>query len=584
MGFGVREIIVKIFPFNRTESFFYGIILFFVCWGLLGSFFTSWFKYDFWLMWLAFILTFILFLLINKFIKIKVLEKPLEIIIKNNNKDWPNIVWIIFYLVIISSILSVIIMAQGEKIFSPWDVLPWWFIVSVLFGFLFIFWSIVQNIKSWKILWSIIALSFLIHSYLLVYQNGFGGDRFRHLGSENRLLQGLEYQPTLLTKDLWIVNLGPLKIPQALIDRAKISYSFQWSIEVFLSQLTGIEIFQINKFILPIFWSLGFTFLVYLISLLIFSNVNKALISAIISNGFYLLQYYGAQGLPASYGVIVTFAIIPFWLVYLKSGAKKILLLAVIFTILSYFNYLLSFLVLVALGFLILLIKKNRWLGLLGSFVISLFILCLELFDNNIFDFFLIKIKSAWSAANLLYFNSLSRFSFVDFTLIKLFDLLVVFTFIFLLFYLFWHYWKKNNTTLLLFCIMFFSLTSAYFFSWVLFSGEHSLSRRLTLFSSAFFIFILVELIYDFIIIKKSQLVIIILSLLLTINFYSGPVLKINVTDRDWQKATAIWKDISKLENYPCIKDDLEVILALEAISAKRFQELINNNNCNNKF
>ena len=113
-----------------------------------------------------------------------------------------------------------------------------------------------------------------------------------------------------------------------------------------------------------------------------------------------------------------------------------------------------------------------------------------------------------------------------------------------------------------------------------LLSGEHSLARRLTLFSSVFFIFILTEPIHDFVVAKKSQLAVIFLSLLFTISFYSGPLLKVNVSDRDWAKAEAIWKDISKLDSYPCVDDDLEVILALEAVSAKRFQETINNNNC----
>ena len=161
--------------------------------------------------------------------------------------------------------------------FSPWEVLPWWFVTTAFFGFLFVLWSIVQKISPKKILWSIIVLSFFIHSYLLVYQNGFGGDRFRHLGSENRLLQGLDYQPTLLTKDLWTINLGPIKIPQALVDRAKISYGLQWSIEAFSSQLTGVGVFQINKFLLPILWSLSFTFLSFLIGLFIFLTGTRRL-------------------------------------------------------------------------------------------------------------------------------------------------------------------------------------------------------------------------------------------------------------------------------------------------------------------
>ncbi len=583
VGALATKVVAKVFPFSRGESFFYGIILSFVSFGLIGGFFTSWFKYDFWLMWLSLILTALLFWGVNKWIKAPLLESEQKIITADVN-DWPRIVWAIFYLVVISGISSTVLMARGEKMFSPWEVLPWWFIAIALFGFLFVFWSIVQKISPKKTLWSIIALSFLIHSYLLVYQNGFGGDRFRHLGSENRLLQGLDYQPTLLTKDLWTINLGPIKIPQVLVDRVKVSYGFQWSIEAFLSQLTGVGVFQINKFALLILWSLVFTFLSYLIGLLIFSDRNKALIPALIGNGFYLLQYYGAQGLPASYGVLVVIAVIPLWLNYLKNGEKKILLLAGGFTILSYFNYSLAFLTLVALGFLTLALRKNRWLGIITASIIALLMFGLELLDGNRFDFFLGKIRSAWSAGSLLYFNSLSRFSFIDAGLLEIADVLFVVVFVFVSLLACWQCWKKNDVVRLAICLMFFSLISAYTFSWILLSGEHSLARRLMLFSSVFFIFILAEPIYDFVVAKKSQVAVILLSLLFTISFYSGPVLKVNVSDRDWAKAEAIWKDISKLDSYPCIDDDLEVILALEAVSAKKFQETINNDNCANRI
>jgi len=128
--------------------------------------------------------------------------------------------------------------------------------------------------------------------------------------------------------------------------------------------------------------------------------------------------------------------------------------------------------------------------------------------------------------------------------------------------------------------LIFCALMVAYFLSWTLLSGEHSLARRLTLFSVIFLVLMLIDVVYQALFIKQPLFTIILLSLLFTINFYSGPVLLINISNRDLNKAQAIWQDISRLDNYPCIKDDLEVILSLEALSAKRFQESINSNNC----
>jgi hypothetical protein len=80
---------------------------------------------------------------------------------------------------------------------------------------------------------------------------------------------------------------------------------------------------------------------------------------------------------------------------------------------------------------------------------------------------------------------------------------------------------------------------------------------------------------------RKSLAVVGLAVVLLTgLTYYSGPVLNVSVSDRDIAKATAIWHDLRGTQDY-CIKDDLGVILALEYVSAKEFQETVNNSNCN---
>jgi hypothetical protein len=339
-GWVAAKTLIKVFPLNKSGAIFLGVGFSFLLLGLVANIFTAWFKYEWWLAVASALIVSVFWVVIEKYFN----SQPQQTSSDETDHDWPKIFWVIFYLAMVSGIVAPIIVSTGDKIVSPWQVLPWWFIASAAAGFLFLLWSIASNIKASKLLPAIIIFSFLIHGYLLVYHNGFGGDRFRHLGSENRILQGIEYQPTFVTTNLWWTSIGSISIPQVLIDRVKVSYGFQWSLEVIASQITGIGVFQINRFLMPLLWSLLLTFFTYVAGVMIFDNKSKALFAALLSNSFYLLQYYGAQGLPASYGLLVLAGNILWWLAYLKTGKKQILAVAIGFTILSYFNYSLAFL------------------------------------------------------------------------------------------------------------------------------------------------------------------------------------------------------------------------------------------------
>lgn len=83
------------------------------------------------------------------------------------------------------------------------------------------------------ILFIIIAHSFLLHAYLpAVYETGFGGDKWRHLASENYIMTGEVYQPSLLGK-VEYAKFGPFKLPAVLISGNKTSYGQQWALTIF---------------------------------------------------------------------------------------------------------------------------------------------------------------------------------------------------------------------------------------------------------------------------------------------------------------------------------------------------------------
>lgn len=570
----------KFLPLSKLGGIFFGSIISFLLLGLVSNIFTAWLAYDFWIVAFCGALISVFWLIIRK----RISAWP---DLSNNGEgaadfagSWPKSVWLGFFVLVISGFVSIFLSSNGNEMASPWLALPVWQLVLVISGFLFIFLSIDRKISPAKMLAALMFFSLLVHGYLLVYDNGFGADRFRHLGSENRLIQGLEYQPSLLAEQLWLKRLGPIAIPQALIDRAKVSYGFQWTLESFVSQVSGIGTFQVNRFLLPLLWSLGLTFFAYLIGLMVFSDKRKALLSATFCNGFYLLQYYGAQGLPASYGVLVLAAGMIFWLAWLNNSRKELLAAAVAFTVLAYFNYSLSFLLLAAFGGLALFVKRSRAAALYFSIVAVIALIAAEIMDGNKWQFAWGKIWGTWSYGNLAYYNSLSRLSDLWGTSLKPLDFIVAVFFVLLVFYCLIKIAKSGNKLLAVLALAFMATIAAYCFSWVFLQGEHSLSRRLTLFSAWFLVFILADSFGGNLSARRRLAMGVVLSLFFAVSYFSGPVLGINISDRDWSKAQAIWNDIRIIQPRPCIDDDLEVILSLEAVSAKEFQEDSNNASC----
>ena len=107
----------------------------------------------------------------------------------------------------------------GDYILSPW------YKIHPLYSYLFIALSffcllvIFSKCKLRTILLVIILHSFLLHSYLpIVYETGFGGDKWRHVAAEKWLDQGKIYSPSLFgEEERSYVGIGPFAIPEVFV-------------------------------------------------------------------------------------------------------------------------------------------------------------------------------------------------------------------------------------------------------------------------------------------------------------------------------------------------------------------------------
>lgn len=481
--------------------------------------------------------------------------------------------WLVVYLALLLGYYLIKVSATGQALSSPWQVLPIGFILAAAILLAAAVYAIISDKKIGQTLMLIVAASLLLHSYLLVYSNGFGGDRFRHLASEERILAGREYQPTLLADQLWLVQLGPLALPQALIDSAKLSYGSQWSLEVIASKLTGIATFEINRYLLPLLWSVFLPLIVFVAAWLIRSDKKFAAWSALLAGGLYLLQYYGAQGLPASYGLL-WLAFFCLWpLSYLKHRDRRLLVVSLVFLALMYFSYSLAF---IGAALFLLLIAAafyrgqwSYWASLLGVAAL----VALDYVSSPQLAFSVRRFYDAFIQANLFYFfSSATNYLWLNLGLIAATAILIV-----LVSYL--AVFNKINPALKAMALWFLTLFAGYYLAWSCLLGEHSLARRLTLFACLPLVFLLADLIRRLSDYHSRWLIGGVCVAAILFIYCSGPTLAINITDSDLARARELWPQI-KNQPAACVKEPLAVILALEYVSAKEFQETINNANC----
>jgi hypothetical protein len=549
--------------------------------GPVVNIFTAWLKLIDWSIIASFVLSAAILLIIERFLR----SEPIE---ENNSQDsvgsQKTLIWLLpaFVILLANGFYLVFSATTGANLVSPWDVLSPWLLPTVAVLVLMIVYAIYSSRSVFAVLLMIIGFSLLIHSYLLVYGNGFGGDRFRHLGSEQRLIQELEYQPTLLTSNIWYQSLGPIKYPLALTSPAKLSYGLMWSLEVIAAKISGISVFQINRFLLPILWSIFLTGIVFAAAFLLKSDKKFALLTALSSNVFYLWQYYGAQGLPASYGLLWLAFYLLLAINYLKNSDNFKLLLLAAGAVLMYFNYSLAFILAGIIFIAVLILSKKKILFYPFLALSTVGLIGLDYLSSPAFNFSVAKILPSWVFANLIDFQSLNRLV----PLIgewHLIDLLFMLVFIAVLAIMAFKIYRQQDKSWLLLVGLSLVILASYLLSYLFLNGEHSLSRRLTLFAMLPLLFIFTNWLNG--IMENRKLVVagaIVVSILTALTFYSGPALNVSISDSDLAKAEKAWQEIKGSKDY-CVKENINVILAMEYVSAKEFQEAINNSNCSVK-
>ena len=190
----------------------------------------------------------------------------------------------------------------GESILTPWQTIPSsyiyvFFAATFLLGLL-----IFSSLRTGTILFLLMAHTLLLHSYLpLTHEFFYGADGWRHVANEVRLVEEKPFLEAKLSEEI-----GNKKqdIGYWKLDIGKLSYGNFWGVSVILSRLLSLDLLPLNKWFMPILWSLFLPLLLFEFGgLLNFGKRGSLLLSWL---GFlpFAWQAGGAFTLPVNSGFL----------------------------------------------------------------------------------------------------------------------------------------------------------------------------------------------------------------------------------------------------------------------------------------
>ena len=304
-------------------------------------------------------------------------DEPVEI----SDEPPHTIIGILIYLILLSYGFFLLAKSQsGAALNSPWQTIePKFVVIFLLATFLLGLFICFSKMSVKALLLLIILHSFLLHSYLPLTQKlVYGADGWRHMTNEQRLVEGKIF------KEAELADSGnPKSKVQSLKSKVgELSYGNFWGTNAVFSKMIEVDLLVLNKWMLPIVWSIIFTIMLYEFGFLLGWGSRNALLFSWAGMLPFALQVGGSFSLPVNWGLL---SFILFFLLILKRarapglGQKNILIALGVGSI---FGYLLYFVLFWLSWGIVKVIKFVRLKTLILFFVASLFIPAIELFGG----------------------------------------------------------------------------------------------------------------------------------------------------------------------------------------------------------
>lgn len=229
----------------------------------------------------------------------------------------PRIISLVYIALLLTLWILMVNSTSREVLESPWTalhpwILPLFFVATLLLGLL-----LLSRTKSRTLLACIVLHSFVLHAYLpLSHEMPWGGDVWRMIGVEERLSAGEEQPPVLFGEQVEWQHVGGVSVPAVLTRPHKYIYGQLWGLSVLAEKLFSADMITVNRWLLPVLWSLLLPLFFYRIGCMLFRSQRYGLFFAGLSLVPFTFQALGGLTLATSLGFLTFCAAVMFWLAY----------------------------------------------------------------------------------------------------------------------------------------------------------------------------------------------------------------------------------------------------------------------------
>ncbi|MBT4120724.1 MAG: hypothetical protein HOA57_02250 [Candidatus Magasanikbacteria bacterium] len=315
------------------------------------------------LVWFTYAVTTVLSLVIFYFVQNSKRKKPVLLDVRDENLvifKKTFVLPITYFILWVIGFYFLYISKSSEILRSPWQAISEYylliFFVLTLFSGIFLF----SKYKTKTILFIFLFQSILLHLYIpMSHQMPWGGDVWRHLANEKILMQEEQILPVLVGEDAQWVEVAGVDIPEVLTKPHKYTYGQLWGGSVLLSQTLQVDLLVVNRWLVPILWSMCMPFILFRLGWILFGSVRRGLWLPWFMFLAFPFQAWGGLTLPVSLGFITFLFALMLWLQYLRDGNKTQRNLTLFFAVLMLFGYSLYFILI--------------WLAILFSIIIKYF-------------------------------------------------------------------------------------------------------------------------------------------------------------------------------------------------------------------
>lgn len=531
-----------------------------------------------------------------------------------------NIFYIFAFLILWFVGLLLLTKVQSIEILnSPWQAinqyyLPVFFALSALLGIM-----VFSRHKVKLILIFIIMHSILLHFYLPAsHVMPWGGDVWRHIGIEQKLLDGEFHPPVLAGEEAKWREVLNIDLPEALVIPNKYFYGQLWGSSVLLAHTLKSDLLAINKWLMPILWSIILPLIFFRMGRILFGSWRKGLLFAVLPSIAFPFQALGGLTLPVSLGYLTFFFVMMFWLQYLRDEEVPQKWIAILLSMLMLFGYTLHFIIIwlvILLGFIIKLYKREEvklissgnnktWLSYIfaiGLSVISLltlpfievlagisrvpnswnwFVQAKQLVGQFSGGFYASKIRPHDILSGNIFFNHTPDWAFVsnlftDWRWHVLGLMIIVWA---VVFYGLWRSRKeKLRVQWFVLWILFVMTLGGYIIGWFVMEGDRSFVRRLDAMVVFLLLIFLIGGFYSFlrrVVPKFLARPVILISIILfswlgTTTYASGPDMRV-ISQNEYEVANYLLEVEYLGEDNHCILADTWILLVLEGLSGQK--------------